>query len=120
MEIIGTITEVLEERTGVSKVTGEPWRLASYVMTTTGNYPHKVMFEVMDGTSGRIERLGIKKGLKMRVWIDIDAREVNGRWWNTLRAYDARVMEESMPSGVTVTDGGKTAILDEHAADGLL
>ena len=50
-------------------------------------------FDVSDGESGRIERLGIRTGLVMKVYFDIDAREKDGRWYNTIRAFDARRVE---------------------------
>ena len=91
MEIVGKIIAELGLREGVSQVTGNPWKIASYVIETIEAFPKRMVFDVSDGTAGRIERLGIKKDQVMRVWFEIDAHEKDGKWFNAIRAYDARV-----------------------------
>lgn len=93
MEIQGKIIQELGLREGVSSVTGKPWKMAGYVIETIEAFPKKMAFDVSDGESGRIERLGIRTGLVMKVYFDIDAREKDGRWYNTIRAFDARRVE---------------------------
>lgn len=93
MEIQGKIIQELGLREGVSSVTGKPWKMAGYVIETQEAYPKRMAFDVSDGESGRIERLGIRTGLVMKVYFDIDAREKDGRWYNTIRAFDARRVE---------------------------
>ena len=90
MEIEGIITHVLPERTGTSQATGQPWRMAEYVLETIESYPKKICFTVSDGGSGRIARLNIQENGRYRVFFDIDAQEFNGRWFNRITAYDAR------------------------------
>lgn len=85
MEITGKIIEVLPERSGVSARTGSEWKCASYVIETPGEYPRRMVFEVF-GTD-RIAQLAIQKGELMTVSFDIDAREANGRWFNSIRAF---------------------------------
>ena len=92
MEIEGIIIKDLGVRTGTSQ-RGEPWKMATYVIETIEPYPKRIVFDVSDGTQGRIERLGIKEGMRMRVFFDIHAREHNGRWYNSVQAFDARPME---------------------------
>lgn len=89
MEIEGIITRVLPERTGTSHA-GKPWRMASYVLETIEQYPKHIMFDVSDGDSGRIARLNIQEGKRMRIFFEIDAREWEGKWFNSIRAWDAR------------------------------
>ena len=94
MEIQGKIIQELGLREGVSSVTGKPWKMAGYVIETIEPYPKRMAFDVSDGESGRIERLGIRTGLVMKVYFDIDAREKkDGHWYNTIRAFDARRVE---------------------------
>lgn len=88
MEIEGNIIQELAPRQGEGK--NGPWRSQTYVLETIESYPKRVAFDVFDGQTGRIERLGIRAGKRMRVFFDIDAHEYNGRWFNTVRAYDAR------------------------------
>lgn len=93
MEIQGKIIQELGLREGVSSVTGKPWKMAGYVIETQEAFPKKMAFDVSDGESGRIERLGIRTGLVMKVYFDIDARLKDGHWYNTIRAFDARRVE---------------------------
>lgn len=91
METEGIITHVLPERSGESQ--RGPWRFASYVLETVEQYPKHMTFDVSDGDSGRIARLNIQQGKRYHVWFDIDANEYNGKWYNHIRAYDAREVQ---------------------------
>ena len=93
MEIEGKIIAVLPERSGTSQ--NGPWKVATYVIETKETYPRKMVFEVRDGRDGRIARLNIQLGKTMRVWWDINAREYEGKWYNTVTAYDAREVADS-------------------------
>lgn len=85
MEIEGKIIAVLEERSGIAKGSGKPYRVARYVLETSEQYPKKVLFEVFGDV--RINSMAIKEGEEMTVSFDIDAREYNGRWYNQLSAW---------------------------------
>lgn len=104
MEIEGIIIKVLPERTGTSSFTGETWKIASYVLETTDNHPKKICFDVSDGQTGRIARLNIQENTRMKVWLDIDAHEYQGKWFNQVRCYDARPVEEDMIVKMTPTE----------------
>ena len=87
MELIGKIIQVLPERSGTSARTGSEWRMASYVLeTTTDRFPRKMMFEVFG--SDKIQQFNIQVGEMVRVSFDIDAREYQGRWYNSIRAWN--------------------------------
>ena len=87
MELIGKIIQVLEERGGVSARTGAEWRMGSYVLeTTTDRFPRKMMFEVFGAE--KIQQFNIQVGEMVRVSFDIDAREYQGRWYNSIRAWN--------------------------------
>lgn len=87
MELIGKIIQVLPERSGTSARTGSEWRMGSYVLeTTTDRYPRKMMFEVFG--SDKIQQFNIQVGEMVRVSFDIDAREYQGRWYNSIRAWN--------------------------------
>lgn len=101
MEIEGKIIDVLPERSGTSQITGNTWRFASYLLETPGYRPMKMMFEVSDGTTGRIAQFGIKKGKKYRISFDIEAQEYNGTWYNKIRAYKVEPTDEEEESTTT-------------------
>ena len=97
MELTGKIINVLPERSGVSARTGTEWKCASYVLETLGEYPRRMVFEVF-GTD-RIAQLAIQEGELLNVSFDIDAREANGRWFNSIRAFrvDRNVAQAAAP-----------------------
>ena len=87
MELIGKIIQVLPERSGTSARTGSEWRMGSYVLeTTTDRFPRKMMFEVFG--SDKIQQFNIQVGEMVRVSFDIDAHEYQGRWYNSIRAWN--------------------------------
>lgn len=98
MEIQGIIKHVLPVREGVSA--NGAWKTASYVIETEERYPRRLVFDVRDGREGRIARLKIQEGKRMKVWFDVDANEYQGRWYNNITAWDAREVEDSQQGRV--------------------
>ena len=84
MEIQGKIIVVLPERSGVSQ-RGNQWRSISYVLETQEQYPKKLAFDV---TNDKIDQLNIRLGEILTVQFDINAREYNGRWFNSVNAWN--------------------------------
>lgn len=85
MELTGKIIAVLPERGGISQRTGTEWKSQSYVLETQESYPRKVCFDVFG--SDKIAQFAIKIGETLTVSFDIDAREYQGRWYNSVRAW---------------------------------
>ena len=82
MELSGIITKILPERTGMSKKTGQSWKAGYYVIETS-EFPSKsIMFEVFG--EEKISSLNIQLGETLTVYFDIEAREYQGHWYNTL------------------------------------
>lgn len=86
MELTGKIIFVLPAKSGVSASTGNPWMIQSYVIEVPGQYPKKCVFDVFG--EDRIKQFNIQSGEDLTVQFDIDAREVNGRWFNSVKAYN--------------------------------
>ena len=84
MELAGKVIAVLEPRSGVSK-TGNEWKVQEYVLETQEQYPRKMCFDVFG--ADKIAQFAIKIGDQLTVSFDIDAREYNGRWYNSIRAW---------------------------------
>lgn len=83
IEITGKIIAVLPMREGYSRA-GKLWRSQTYVLEADGQYPKKVAFEVK---GDRIAQFGLRIGETYNLALDIDAREYNGRWFNTITAF---------------------------------
>lgn len=77
----------MQPREGVSK-TGTQWKVQEYVLEeTSGQYQRKIAFEVFG--EDKIKQLNIQQGVEYRISFDIDAREWNGRYFNSVRAWKA-------------------------------
>lgn len=85
MDIVGKIIQVLPAQEGVSARTGNPWKIQSYVLETQEQYPRKVCFEVFG--EDRIKNNPCNVGDVVTVSFDIESREVNGRWYTSIRAW---------------------------------
>ncbi len=109
MEITGKIIQVLPERSGTSARTGSEWRVASYVLETSEQYPKKMAFDVFG--SDRIQLLNIQAGETLLVKFDIDAHEYQGRWFNSIRAYavDRGAASPAQPASVPPAQPAKPA-----------
>lgn len=85
MEIEGKIIVVLPEQSGTSARTGNPWKSQEFVIETHEQYPRKCCFRVFG--ADRLATMNIQSGEELRVSIDIDAHEYNGRWFNNISAW---------------------------------
>lgn len=86
MEIQGKIIAALPEKTGSSD-RGE-WKVQEFVLETFESFPKKMVFSVFGAE--RLARFNIQVGQTVNVSFDIDAREYNNRWFNSIRAFDVR------------------------------
>ena len=84
MEIQGRIIAVLPLREGTSSKGA--WKSQEYVVETHEQYPKKLVFNVFG--EDRINQFAIKQGEELKVSFDVDAHEYNGRWFNSVRAWN--------------------------------
>lgn len=96
MELQGRVIVALPERSGVSS-RGE-WKSQEFVIETHESYPKKMVFNVFGAE--RLQRFGVKVGQEVNVSFDVDAHEYNNRWFNSINAFDVRVVDpaSSAPS----------------------
>ena len=85
MELIGKAIAALPVKSGVSQKTGEQWQSREYVIETQEQYPKKICFEVF-GTE-KLKEFNIRNNDLIKVHFDITAREYNGKWYNSVRAW---------------------------------
>ena len=87
MELQGKIIQALPVKTGTS-ARGD-WKVQEFVLETLdAQYPRKMVFSVFG--EERLQRFNIQVGQDVNVSFDIDAREYNGKWFNSIRAFDVR------------------------------
>ncbi|MBO1363730.1 DUF3127 domain-containing protein [Prevotella sp. A2931] len=89
MELQGKVIAVLEPRRGIS-ARGE-WVVQSFVIETHDAYPKKMVFDVFG--EDRLQRFNIQVAQEINVSFDIDAHEYQGRWFNSIRAFDVRQVD---------------------------
>ena len=83
MEFTGKIIAILQPRGGVSKASGNEWKAQEYVIEDHGQYPRKMCFDVFG--ADKIEQFNIQMGEELTVSFDIDARQWQDRWFNSIR-----------------------------------
>lgn len=86
---------MLPERSGTS-ARGTQWRSITYVLETQEQYPKKLAFDVVND---RIEALNIQVGEVLTVQFDINAREYNGKYFNSVNAWNV-VRQQPAQGGV--------------------
>lgn len=97
----GKIIAVSEKRGGVSK-NGNSWSLQEYtIQEEAEQYPMKMTFEVFGDE--RIEQFAIKEGETLTVHIKMDAREFEGKWYNSIRAWKVEREPNTQPNAQTIT-----------------
>ena len=83
MDITGKIIAVLPTRSGTS-AKGTQWSSQTAVIETHEQYPKKVAFDVL---GDKITEFNLQVGEEVTVSFDINAREFNGKWWNSVNAW---------------------------------
>lgn len=82
--ITGKIIAVMEEQSGISK-NGSAWRQREYVLQEDKDkYPQRCAFRVK---GENIEKFGLNIGDIVTAYLDIDAHEWQGKWFNELTAW---------------------------------
>ena len=82
-EITGKIIAVLPTKSGTS-ARGTQWSSQTAVIETHEQYPKKVAFDVL---GDRIAEFNLQVGEEVTVSFDINAREFNGKWFNSVNAW---------------------------------
>ena len=87
------------------------WKAQDFVVETHDNFPKKMVFSVFG--DDRLQRFNIQVGDEVMVSFDIDAHEYNGRWFNSIRAYDVRRVD---PASVGATGAAQVQPFQPAAA----
>lgn len=99
MEFSGKIIAILPPKSGVAKTTGNEWKAQEYVIENHDQYPKKMCFEVFGAE--KIDQFEIQMGEELNISFDIDARQWQDRWFNSIRAWKV----ERVAAGVPVSPG---------------
>lgn len=95
LTISGKIIAVFPMRSGVSKSSGKQWATQQYLIETLDQYPKRCLFEVFG--EDKIREYAISVGDMADVSFDIDAREYQGKWYNSIRAWKVVKTQMTQP-----------------------
>lgn len=82
LSISGKVIHVLEEQSGQGK--NGTWRKRDFVVETQDNFPKKIC---MTQWGDEIDNSGLQVGDAVKVGIDVQSREYNGRWYTDVKAW---------------------------------
>lgn len=112
MDLQGKVIAVMEPREGTS-VRG-PWKSQDYVIETHDSYPKKMVFSIFG--ADRIEQFKIRAGEEIIVSFDIDAHEYNGRWFNSIRAWNIQRLDSAAAQAAAAPVGAIPTSTPQPAA----
>ncbi len=117
MEFTGKIIAILPPRGGVSKTSGNEWKSQEFVIENHDQYPRKMCFDVFG--VDKIEQFNIQMGEELTVSFDIDARQWQDRWFNSIRAWkvERAGVDSSMSTGSPVPPPAPSATPDFNVGD---
>lgn len=95
MEIKCILKARVDSSTGISQRTGKPWRTDEYLALIPGQFEKKIKFEVR-GVERCQQWEQFFDGMPVKndpvlVKFEIDAREHDGRWFNSIQAWDIAI-----------------------------
>ncbi len=87
IKLTGVVIACLPMQSGTSKTTGNPWAKQGFVLETSndGQHVRKVRIDVIGAE--RLQRFAIQQGERITAYIDINAREYNGNYYNDVTAW---------------------------------
>ncbi|MDD4590521.1 MAG: DUF3127 domain-containing protein [Parabacteroides sp.] len=109
MEITGKIIVALPLQSGISK-NGNEWKKQEYVLETHDQYPKKICFQIFG--ADRINQAAILPGEELKVSIDIDSHEYQGRWFNSISAWKVERVDTSQTSVPTTPVSAETTSMN--------
>lgn len=116
-DITGKIIAVLPTRSGTS-ARGTQWSSQTAVIETHEQYPKRVAFDVL---GDKIIEFNLQVGEEVTVSFDINAREFNGKWYNSVNAWQVvrQVGQQAPAQGYNVGNpqaGAQAAQAAQQAA----
>lgn len=85
IEVEGVIIKEYPPKEGVSQRTGNPWKSQEFVIQTKDQYPRACLFRIFG--ADRIQQMNIHQGDTVHVWLDINARAWQDRYFNDINCY---------------------------------
>ena len=94
LEIKGTVINILEKESGVSKA-GKEWEKQDFVIETQDQFPRNVCFTCFGDKTSLVSNLS--RGSEVNVSFNIESREYNGKYFHNINAWKVEVNESQQP-----------------------
>ncbi len=95
MEFTGTVKAIMPVRTGVSKNTGREWRSQDILVAFDHErWTESYLFSAFN------KELKVNIGDVVTVQFDGEAREYNGRYFNSLNLFSIKLAQTAQPSSL--------------------
>lgn len=104
MEIQGTVKQILPVQSGSSK--NGQWKKQDFILETEAQYPKLVCINMW---GDKIDEFSLVVGEKVKVFINLESREYNGRWYTDVKAWKVEKQGDA--------DGNQTAGAQSQAED---
>lgn len=96
IQLIGTIVRVFPLASGVKRDGGE-WQKQEYLLSVEGdNFPKNVCFQVFG--EEKIKELGLQENERVRVHLEIQSREYNGRYYTHIDCWRVDRNNDAQPT----------------------
>ena len=106
IEVEGVIIKEYPAKEGTSQRTGNAWKSQEFVIQTKDQYPRACLFRVFG--ADRIAQFNIHQGDTVHVWLDINARAWQDRYFNDINCYQCdHVDPNAVSTGVPPEQGGQ-------------
>lgn len=99
IEVEGVIIKEYPVKEGVSQRTGNAWKSQEFVIQTKDQYPRSCLFRVFGAE--KLERFNIHQGDTVHVWLDVDARPWQDRYFNDISAFRVDHIDPNAVGGAT-------------------
>lgn len=94
----GQVTAILPVQQGVSQKSGQPWMSQEYVLChEPGQYPRSICFRIFG--EDKIKRMNIQMGEYITVHLNIDARQGQKGYFNTVDCWNVERAGQQMQQG---------------------
>ena len=105
MQLTGKLVQLLPAQTGQGK--NGPWKKKEFILVIEGTYPKKVCVAVW---GDKADEKTLQVGNSLRVDVDVESREFNGRWYTDVKAWK---IEATGSSTFTENDAFGSSFTDD-------
>ena len=92
LEIIGKVYQIMPQQSGIGK--NGAWSKREFVIETLEQFPRKVCMSVWGDKADSLEQQ-YPVGSMVKVGINIESREYQGKWYTDVRAWRIDISQEA-------------------------